>query len=348
MLNLAINQNWFQHDIYSLSDTNVQLFICDVGPAGYGIFWAVVEKLYQNGEEGLDAKDIKVLARQVNAPIELMSDAMEKMAENDLVFKAANGRYYSRRVSASLREMKDARIAYIGQKSAAGKASASARKESRKGEKTDNSLEGVVNQHPSTSVEHPSTSVEHQSTHVERTPTGVQRPSTYRTGQTGQTGETGEKRTGQDPQTPLRGDLPSVGSSVVLSQPSETGPSAQSDVVLFPGFKVGKGDLEKLEAEFGRTNVEKAVEKLAGRIGDGLRVKNPPGLMRGLLQRMLNDGEISLPREDKPVPCPTGDGRCPECGDVLHMTSNYGREWTCYKCKRRWRLGKDGSFAREV
>lgn len=128
MLNPSFAENWFQHDLYSLSDTNVQLMVTDLGPAGYGIFWAAVEKLYQNGEHGLSDRDITVLARQLGASRDEIVKAMDVMVDNDLFLRGANGRYYSRRVSSTLEEKAVARQEWLAQKAEAGKASWKARK----------------------------------------------------------------------------------------------------------------------------------------------------------------------------------------------------------------------------
>lgn len=370
MPNTAMMQNWFPHDFFALSDTNLQLFIGDEGPAGYGMYWAVVEKLYQTGSEGLSRKDITVLAKALNTSKETFEEAVGKMVENDLLFKAVNGRFYSRRVSTALERMENARKEYAASKSEAGKASGRARRGKKEQVSQSNflqcdGLEDKKNEPKGNEQEEEVFKSSENSTKIEQNEqvlnrknlcsTGVQqknfvlnsnehiRQDKTRQDRQDKTGQ--EKTRDDDPQTPLRGDLPEVMSSVVVpfKKPSEENPVGQSSVVvLFNGLKVRKTDLERLDSEFGKANVDRAIERLSQKAGDGLAVKNPEGIIRGLLRKMLSDGEISKPRQERPVPCPSADGTCPECGSRLHMTSTGGWEWECRDCHRRFTYQGDG------
>lgn len=342
MLNPSFAENWFQHDLFSLSDTNVQLYLNETGPAGYGFFWAVVEKLYQNGQDGLSERDIKVLAMNLHTKAEDMLKAVQSMVDNDLLFLAANKRYYSRRISETLQEKAAAREDWYAQKAEAGKASARSRKE-----KPENRLQNNKNERTKETVnadERTSTPVEqnerplNDSSERQRTSKNFNARQHHET-RLDETRQDENHETRQDdPQTPYAGE---AGQSVVVpsSQPSVRNPVLE---------RLDQGQLASLDAAWGRDNVAKAVDILADRVRNGgLQVHNVYGALNGLLAKLGRDGDISKPKPQRKMPCPSVDGSCPKCGAPLRQTSADGHEWECHSCGTRFTADGGGGWIEE-
>ena len=343
MLNPSFAENWFQHDLFSLSDTNVQLYLNETGPAGYGFFWAVVEKLYQNGQDGLSERDIKVLSMNLHTKAEDMLKAVQSMVDNDLLFLAANKRYYSRRISETLQKKAAAREDWYAQKAEAGKASARSRKE-----KPENRLQNNKNERTKETVnadERTSTPVEqnerplNDSSERQRTSKNFNARQHHETrlDETRQD-ESNERRRQDDPQTPYAGE---VGQSVVVpSQNQSVGNSILAEL--------GHDQRASLEASWGKDNLAKAADILADRVRNGgLQVCNVYGALNGLLAKLGRDGDISKPKPERKTPCPSPDKICPKCGAPLRQTSSDGHEWECHSCGTRFTADGGGGWIEE-
>ena len=64
------NGQYFPHDYLALDDTKIQDMLFDVGGVGYGIFWALIEALYQErGKYPLSS--VKYIAYKVHADLEV-------------------------------------------------------------------------------------------------------------------------------------------------------------------------------------------------------------------------------------------------------------------------------------
>lgn len=331
MLNPSFAENWFQHDLFSLLDTNVQLYLNETGPAGYGFFWAVVEKLYQNGQDGLSERDIKVLAMSLHAKADDLLKAVDAMTGNDLLFLAANKRYYSRRINETLQAKADAREGWYAQKSEAGKASARSRKEKPENRAQNNKNERQRDE--ANADERPSTPVKQNERLLNDSNERQRASENFNARQHHETrldetrlDENHETRQ-DDPQTPCEGG---VGQSVVVpsSQPSVRNPVLE---------RLDHGQLASLEESWGKDNVAKAADILADRVRNGrLQVRNVYGALNGLLAKLGRDGDISKPKPQRKMPCPSVDGSCPKCGAPLRQTSADGHEWECHACGIRY------------
>lgn len=300
MLNPSFSDNWFKHDLYSLSDTNIQLMLRELGPAGYGVFWATIEKLYQNGDDGLDGRDIIVLAQQIGTTAEMFTKALDVMVRNKLLVYGADKRYRSKRVSEASKQKASNYASWLASKSAAGQASGRARRERRDAKNKEN--EHVLNTNE----------------HVLNTNERIE--------ETDQKRQKSQRET-DDPQTPYAGE---AGQSVVV--PSS--PQSVGNPIL---GKLDHGQLASLEESWGKDNVAKAADILADRVRNGrLQVRNVYGALNGLLAKLGRDGDISKPKPQRKMPCPSVDGSCPKCGAPLRQTSADGHEWECHACGIRY------------
>lgn len=300
MLNPSFSDNWFKHDLYSLSDTNIQLMLRELGPAGYGVFWATIEKLYQNGDDGLDGRDIIVLAQQIGTTAEMFTKALDVMVRNKLLVYGADKRYRSKRVSEASKQKASNYASWLASKSAAGQASGRARRERRDAKNKEN--EHVLNTNE----------------HVLNTNERIE--------ETDQKRQKSQRET-DDPQTPYAGE---AGQSVVV--PSS--PQSVGNPIL---GKLDHGQLASLEESWGKDNVAKAADILADRVRNGrLQVRNVYGALNGLLAKLGRDGDISKPKPQRKMPCPSADGSCPKCGAPLRQTSADGHEWECHACGIRY------------
>lgn len=339
MLNPSFAENWFQHDLFSLSDTNVQLYLNETGPAGYGFFWAVVEKLYQNGQDGLSERDIKVLAMSLHAKADDLLKAVDAMTGNDLLFLAANKRYYSRRINETLQAKADAREGWYAQKSEAGKASARSRKEKPENRAQNNKNERQKDE--ANADERPSTPVKqnerllNDSNERQRASENFNARQHHET-RLDETRQDENHETRQDdPQTPCEGE---AGQSVVVpsSQPSVRNPVLE---------RLDQGQLASLDAAWGRGNVAKAADILADRVRNGgLQVHNVYAALHGLLSKLGRDGDITRPKPQRTTPCPSPGGTCPHCGGKLTQTSSDGHEWECHGCGLRYTADGAGGW----
>lgn len=312
MLNPSFSDNRFPHDLFSLSDTNIQLMIEELGPAGYGIFWAVVEKLYQNGEDGLDGRDIVVLAKQIGSTKEALQHAVGVMVENNLFVRGANGRYYSKRVTQTLTEKAEARGEWYAAKSAAGQASGRSRRAKRNAQ---NEHLLNTNEHVFNTNEHTVQSSPVQSSTVQSSPVVPQTPVDA----------------GAGPDRPTDDDLPKI-------------PGLKDSQQL---TRLQRSDLEK---SWGKETVTAYATILADRVrlGQFTVRQNVYTALSGLLRKAKADGEIHEPAPPpRPTPCPSPDKTCPKCGAPLRQTSSDGHEWECHSCGTRFTSDGGGGWIEE-
>jgi len=117
---------YFSHDYNAAADLKVEAMISDFGIAGYGMYWYIIERLYQEETHRIDRKPyiLKGFAKQMSTDVEQVSTFIEKCIGEYELFVAVNGSFYSDRV---LRQIAK-REKISAQKSIAGKASADARK----------------------------------------------------------------------------------------------------------------------------------------------------------------------------------------------------------------------------
>lgn len=90
---------WFPHDKSALTDDKVQSLISVCGPAGYGVYWAVVERLYTLDNHKLTAKDIPYLCRLLNIDEAAIRQVLGTLSAVGLLTRSNGKAWSSRRVS---------------------------------------------------------------------------------------------------------------------------------------------------------------------------------------------------------------------------------------------------------
>lgn len=90
---------WFPHDKYALTDDKVQALISACGPTGYGVYWAVVERLYTLDNHKLTAKDIPYLCRLLNIDEATMRHVLGTLSAVGLLTRSNSKAWSSQRVS---------------------------------------------------------------------------------------------------------------------------------------------------------------------------------------------------------------------------------------------------------
>lgn len=107
---------YFPHDYHSRHDPRLEHLRMEVGPASDGIFWDIVEMMYEEGGY-LNIKDIPIYARMLNANEHMFNEVVNKMFISD------GDRFYSNSVLRRLAHINNV----IEQRRFAGKASGKAR-----------------------------------------------------------------------------------------------------------------------------------------------------------------------------------------------------------------------------
>lgn len=103
---------YFSHDANSQDDPKCMALIDEMGMEGYGIFWALIEKLRSEKDYKLPIKLIPFLAKRWGVDYE----KVEKVVNNYDLFKKSSEKFYSLRLIKSMEK-----------KSEAGKAAAAKR-----------------------------------------------------------------------------------------------------------------------------------------------------------------------------------------------------------------------------
>ena len=92
MTKQKFEKQFFPHDFNARGDQNIVALICEHGIAGYGLFWVIVEKLYE--ADGYLNADYKLLSYDLR-----VDEAMIKnIIEGSKLFKTKDGKFYSESV----------------------------------------------------------------------------------------------------------------------------------------------------------------------------------------------------------------------------------------------------------
>ena len=92
----------FQHDFFARNDEKIVKLLSEQGIEGYGLYWIIIEKLYEN--EGYLKSDYMLLAFDIRTECE----RIEALINNYGLFKhTKDGRFYSQSILDRLEESKD-------------------------------------------------------------------------------------------------------------------------------------------------------------------------------------------------------------------------------------------------
>lgn len=90
---------WFPHDKNALTDDKVQALISACGPTGYGVYWAVVERLYSLDDHKLTRRDIPYLCRLLNVDETTMRQVLDTISTVGLLNRNNGKTWTSKRVN---------------------------------------------------------------------------------------------------------------------------------------------------------------------------------------------------------------------------------------------------------
>ena len=95
---------WFKHDIRSLSDDKLAALVSSYGAEGYGIFWAIIEAMYEADGNALNTLTFKRIARDLGVENSKVIAVAKFAASADCgqLLHEKNGAYQSARVVKSL------------------------------------------------------------------------------------------------------------------------------------------------------------------------------------------------------------------------------------------------------
>jgi len=89
---IKLEKQYFPHDLGARGDENIVALICEYGMAGYGLYWCLVEKLYE--ADGHLEANYKLLAFDLRVDAAMIKAVIEKSK----LFKVKNGKFYSESV----------------------------------------------------------------------------------------------------------------------------------------------------------------------------------------------------------------------------------------------------------
>lgn len=96
---------YFSHDYHARTDPNILRLLAKHGAQGYGIYWMMVEKVYEEG--GAVNSDFATMAYEFQAPAEII----QSIATDFGLFYVSNGRIRSRSIDRRLSEREEKRKA---------------------------------------------------------------------------------------------------------------------------------------------------------------------------------------------------------------------------------------------
>jgi hypothetical protein len=89
---MAKEQYWFKHDSNAQDDPKCMQLIEDLGMEGYGIYWALIERLRSEEDYSLPVSAYKPLARRLNTGDKKIQAVVEAFG----LFEIENDRFYSK------------------------------------------------------------------------------------------------------------------------------------------------------------------------------------------------------------------------------------------------------------
>lgn len=93
---------YFQHDCNARSDQKITRLIRSHGWTAYGLYWALIEMLYENG--GKIVSDYEHMAYDLRADLKLVKSIVE---DSDLFYRSGSTSFGSRSVDRRLQERRD-------------------------------------------------------------------------------------------------------------------------------------------------------------------------------------------------------------------------------------------------
>ena len=91
---------WFRHDTDASLDPKVQMLLAEHGPAGLGVYWAMVELMVRD-EGGVPDSALPVLAHQLYTDADTVRRVVLDMARLGLIQDSADG-FFSMRAMAEV------------------------------------------------------------------------------------------------------------------------------------------------------------------------------------------------------------------------------------------------------
>lgn len=97
---MKTSKSWFKHDIGTLSDDKIFALVLKFGAEGYGIFWGIIEALYENNGQPLSNISLMRIAKNLIVDSQKVFDVAEYAAspECDHLLSKVEGGYTSLRV----------------------------------------------------------------------------------------------------------------------------------------------------------------------------------------------------------------------------------------------------------
>jgi len=83
------NSYYFPHDYHARHDPKLEKLRMEIGPVGDGVFWDLVEMLYEEGGY-LPKKDIPIFAKMLNTTAEIVERVVSE------IFLTKNGKFYNK------------------------------------------------------------------------------------------------------------------------------------------------------------------------------------------------------------------------------------------------------------
>lgn len=93
-------KNYFSHDYNARNDPKIEALILDHGAAGYGIYWATIESLYESNNNRLYLKSytFKAIAKQMQANAEQIEILLKKCIDEYELFETDGNEFWSNSV----------------------------------------------------------------------------------------------------------------------------------------------------------------------------------------------------------------------------------------------------------
>ena len=91
---------YFPHDYHARHDPKLEKLRLEIGPVGDGIYWDLVEMLYEQGGY-LDLKDLPYFSKSLNANCEIL----ERIVKTSKLFIISRDKFYSEQVLVRLKHI---------------------------------------------------------------------------------------------------------------------------------------------------------------------------------------------------------------------------------------------------
>lgn len=138
---MAKETYFFRHDYNARNDHKTSALISDHGPAGYGIYWCIVEMLHEEETHKMPLKELtfRALAKQMSTDVEQVKKIVEDCSNVYELLTIQDEYIYSERVLRNI----ETRSQISESRSKAGKASAEKRKQASNSTSVEQVLTGA-------------------------------------------------------------------------------------------------------------------------------------------------------------------------------------------------------------